>query len=414
MNFLNEPCNAKNITQIDSCNCTGCSACANVCSNKCICLRLDEKGFYSPIVDQTACANCGDCINVCQKSIYKSKPIKCFACQSYDDELLKRSTSGAFFPVLCKEVIRINGAVFGAAYNENMEIKHISITRQQDLYRIMGSKYAESYLGDSYIQVGKKLLDGIKVLFSGTPCQIKGLLNYLSSMHIDYKNNLITVDVICYGIPSSQLFKKCIEYYENEFKDNVIDYSFRDKTQFGWSHTTKVEFKNSGAVYSYLPSYDPYYRLWSKTDLCLRDSCYCCDLIGIDRISDFTIGNFWGVESLKNSSVFDIDKGVSMVLINSKNGIAVFEQIKDKLKYVETDLEHCIKFEHGLKNNKVKTTEHDLFCCDVLNNSLEYCLEKYAPLSRKANAILKLPYWLRKLIFYYYKKTHFNYHGVRL
>ena len=66
--------------------------------------------------------------------------------------------------------------------NGKFNVNHIAIDSLDEIYKLRGSKYVQSEIGESYRQA-KTLLDvGKYVLFTGTPCQISGLKSYLKKM----------------------------------------------------------------------------------------------------------------------------------------------------------------------------------------------------------------------------------------
>lgn len=215
-------------------NCCGCSACVNVCTKKCITMKEDKLGFFYPVCDNNQCNNCGLCTKVCP-AIHKGKPSKApYAWGGYssNQEIRKGSSSGGIFSILAKLVIDNGGVVFGAAFsNDNRQIQHVCIDNADDLYKLRGSKYVQSNIGNTYSQVRKFLENDRSVMFSGTPCQIDGLRLYLGK---DY-DNLLTVEVICHGVPSPKIYKKYINYIEKKLGSTVKGVFFRDELGGGYA-----------------------------------------------------------------------------------------------------------------------------------------------------------------------------------
>ena len=389
-----------NITEINNfkSKCTGCSACFNVCPSKSISLVRNEEGFFFPEVNEKLCSDCGECVSACQISdvfaCEKQEMDLIYAFQAKDVDLLINATSGGLFPVIAKKVLSDGGVVFGAAYNENMSVEHIGITRIEDINKLNGSKYVQSDTCNAFNQAKIFLEMDKKVLFSGTPCQINGLKAFLGKEY----SNLITVDVICYGVPSETFFKKYIEIVEEKESAKVIDFKFRDKKKYGWSHTVVITFeKPNGKVYSkiYGNEYNNlWYRAWKHCD-CLRESCYSCDLVSDKRVADLTIGNFWGIDEVSQS--FDSARGVSLLTINNPALKYLIEFLEQQGVLEEQTCEMIDKYQHGLKQNKERTDKRDSFYI-YLNEGYMNMINNLYPIQIKDKIMLNVPIRLQKTV----------------
>ena len=216
--------------------CTGCCACISVCPKNAIRMKEDDYGFKYPVIDKSLCISCGLCSKTCEKiqSIEKQQIKESYIFQSKNKELLLNSSSGGIFGELAQYFLSANGIVIGATMKNNgteFVTKHIFIDNKNNLNLLQGSKYCQSDICDSYLQVKKHLEDGKKVLFSGTPCQVAGLKSFLKK---DF-NNLLTVDISCEGVPSQKFFNDYVKYLEKYItKDPIVDIKFRDKKDFNW------------------------------------------------------------------------------------------------------------------------------------------------------------------------------------
>lgn len=215
---------------IKSNNCTGCFACYNVCPVNAIEMKYDDEGFYKPLISSN-CIECGRCIKICPviDNINSNKVLETYAAWSNDEEILLNSSSGGIFSELALNILNDNGIVYGVGW-ENGEVKHKRITTKDGLRELQGSKYLPSFVGEAYKSVLEDLKNGKKVLFSGTPCQIAGLNKIVRH------DNLITVDLICHGMPSYKVFKK---YCKEEFLEEVKKVDFRSK-KTGWINFSLV------------------------------------------------------------------------------------------------------------------------------------------------------------------------------
>ena len=310
--------------------CTGCHACAVCCPKNAIKMTYDDEGFAYPVVNKKLCIKCNLCNKICPalnlgKGVTAKEAPVVYAAYVNDDAVRKESSSGGLFTAIARLVLARGGYVCGAAFDEKSKLSHILISDEKDLYKLRGSKYVQSRVGDIFKDI-KKLLDKDKfVLFSGTPCQVAGLNHYLVK---PYKN-LLTIDVVCHGVPS----QKTLDAYLQDIVptgSNIEDIRFRDKTN-GWKKLTSVvRFKDKTGAHEYkcLATDDAYMKGFLK-NLYLRPCCSTCDYTKMPRESDFTLGDFWGIK--KYDKKLDDDKGLSLVLVNTEKAERFFEGVKPLL-----------------------------------------------------------------------------------
>lgn len=369
--------NNKSVKSIDPAKCNGCGECQSICDVGAIIMLPDEEGFLSPSVNMEKCIQCGKCVEFCPvmgNPTKKANPLEVYACQTKDATFLLEATAGGLFPTLAAYIIDVGGVVYGAVYDENMNVVHIGINSKQDIVCFSGSKYVQSNTTTVFSEVKAALQNGRKVLFSGTPCQVDSLIRFCGD---ELSANLYTIDVVCYGVPSVKLFRAYLDKLEKKHKAKVTDFRFRDKHTYGWSHTTVVRFVNNKGEYKIIEEPDyrkiEYFRMFSQRD-CFRRSCYYCQYNTIERVSDFTTGNFWGIENISNT--FDTYKGVSMLLVNTDKGRKLFEKIQDGLIIERRSVEEAIRANDAL----VKTSfyHHDR------NNIYKYfCSKGFSKTIRK-------------------------------
>lgn len=304
---------------IDKFKCCGCNACVQRCPKQCISMPEDEEGFLYPIVDLSVCIDCGLCEKVCPVINQESErnPIEVFAAVNQDDSIRMQSSSGGIFTALAEQIIRENGVVFGARFDEKWEVKHDYTETIEGLKVFRGSKYVQSRIGDTFKQAEFFLKAGRKVMFVGTPCQIAGLRLFLRKEYV----NLLAVDIICHGVPSPMIWRK---YLEDKTKRQGIEFiqsiSFRDKGT-GWknySFNIKYEKGYSESSFSEYASQNIFMKGF-LADLYLRPSCYACPAKKLKSGSDITLGDFWGIQHIKPE--LDDDKGVCAFIINTRKGI---------------------------------------------------------------------------------------------
>lgn len=292
-------------------------------------------------------------------SRYSYKGRKVFACKNKSNDVRLNSTSGGVFSELARYVINEGGCVYGAAF-ESKSVKHIKIENENDIYKLQGSKYAQSMLGQALKNVKKDLGSGKKVLFSGTPCQVGALYSYLKK---DY-DNLITVSLICHGVPSKSVFDKYIARLEDKEKDKFVEVRMRNKELGVKGFNSKYVFE--GKTLQIASKDDLYFNAFLK-NLTLRESCFDCKfkLYGNSK-SDFILGDFWGIDSILPE--FNDGFGVSAVIVNSDKGKLIFEKVNEKFEFVETKLEDLTCRNTALVKSVNYNLEHYYF--------LEY-LKKY-------------------------------------
>jgi len=189
--------------------CTGCGACYSICPVHCISMQEDPEGFLYPVIEKEKCTSCKKCENVCPAIVQgnERKPLSVYAAKNLNEEIRRQSSSGGIFTLIAESIIQKGGVVFGARFNGNWEVVHDYTETEEGLAAFRGSKYVQSRIGDTYLKAKDFLLAGRKVLFSGTPCQIAGLKAFLQK---DY-DNLLTVDLICHGVPSPLVWKRYLD-----------------------------------------------------------------------------------------------------------------------------------------------------------------------------------------------------------
>lgn len=270
--------------------CTGCTACFSSCAYDAITMIENSDGFMYPSIDPNKCTKCNICKIKCPANnvIFHNKSLpECYAVMA-SDELRYNSSSGAVFPVLAEYVIANNGLVCGAAFDRKMNLEHCIVDNVLDLEGLKGSKYLQSGLGNIFREIKVHLEKDRLVMFTGTPCQNAGLVNFLGKEY----DNLILVDFICHGVPSQLVFKKYLE--DLDITDDIVDINFRDKRD-GWNigHFIRTIITKNDVKYSVKDEEDDFIIAFMG-NISLRKCCHNCNFCKITRIADFTMGDFWG------------------------------------------------------------------------------------------------------------------------
>ncbi len=368
----------------DKSKCCGCHACYNICPQKCISMQSDDEGFWYPLGDIEQCTNCRLCEKVCpilNKDIIKNHFATAYACINKDDIIRQQSSSGGVFTVIAENVLANNGVVFGAGFDGDFNVLHSWTDRLDGISNFRGSKYVQSCIGDTYKQVKDFLQQERQVLFSGTPCQIAGLRSYLGE---DYKG-LVCLDIICHGVPSPLVWEKYRIKVANNKKIKVI--SFRDKT-FGWKMCSILFEFSDGVILKELSSKNKYIQGFLK-NFYLRPSCYSCSFKTINRQSDITLADFWGIENVLPS--FDDDRGTSLILVNSKKGNVIFSSVVDKIDYEKVHIDQAILYNQSAVKSMDYNPKRDKFFLELSDGTdVSQLIAKYTKVSFLKNLYVRL------------------------
>lgn len=343
------------IERLEKKNCCGCTSCVQKCPQDAIEMIEDDEGFLYPHINKEKCINCGLCVKTCPMLNYEIeiKDIypKTFAIKNKNQAEKIKSSSGGMFIILAKYLIKNGGAVYGAAYTNELGIEHIRVDKIDDLIKLQGSKYVQSNMNNIYVNVKKDLQENLQVLFTGTPCQIKGLKNYLGKEY----DNLLTCDLVCHGVPSQKLFKKYLNFLEIKYKKKIESYNFRSKEKKGWGLTAKIVFEDG--TYKYIDSdFDYYYSNFLDCNT-YRESCYNCKYAKTTRPSDITLADYWGILSIHND--FYDEMGVSLILVNTDKGMKILEENKELFEIIETDLNYASSHNKNLITPSTRPSKRD-------------------------------------------------------
>ncbi len=372
--------------------CCGCSACAAICPQNCISMVGDRLGFLYPTVDLERCVNCGMCESCCPTFNAKQYSLN-GTCQTFvalgkDVSVRRNSSSGGIFYLISRYIIGQGGVVFGASFDSTFHyVKHIAAESLDEIKNLMGSKYVQSDVGTAYKDVKKYLEYGRKVLFTGTPCQISGLKSYLKK---DWPN-LFLLDIVCHGVPSPAVWSDYVGFFENKYSGKVVNISFRNKEN-GWKNYLFSLKLDNGYTYAIDHSQDLYMRGFLHNYF-LRSSCYNCLYKGIQRESDLTMADCWGVEKI--CSELDDQQGTSLIIVTSAKGKQLFEAIASEIFYFRTDIECVLPFNRSIVESAPKNEKREEFEQNFRRKPIQPLLKKYCSISmmtkikRKIEVLLK-------------------------
>ncbi len=405
----------------DKKNCCGCSACMQRCPKHCISLSEDSEGFLYPSVDERICVDCGLCEKVCPllNRAEKIQPQEVLAVKNPNEKERMASSSGGVFLPLAREIINQGGVVFGAVYDGQWEVRHVYAEKIEDVYPMMGSKYLQSRIENTYKEAEQFLKQGREVMFVGSPCQIAGLRTFLRNKEYP---NLLAVDFLCHGVPSPGVWRRYLAetYGGYEAKEQsrlkatagknsvllsslnakspIGDIKFRDKEESGWKKFRFVVRKKSASkadqntVLSSDIHYDNPFMRGFLSDIYLRPSCYECMCKNGVNHSDLTIADFWGIKFV--DPMFDDDKGVGLVLVNTPKGKAYLDRLNMAVR--KSTLEKAHQYNGGFKEHIQAHSKRKLFFSLVEHGSsvleaVDVCLRipLYRVAVRKTKEMIK-------------------------
>lgn len=279
-------------------------------------MKADSEGFLYPEADAQTCIDCGLCEKVCNElhPFTRSEPLKVLAAVNRDEAVRMKSSSGGLFHLLARRTIEEGGVVFGARFDSDWQVLIDYADTMDGVKAFMGSKYVQARIADSYKDARRFLSEGRKVLFSGTPCQIAGLHQFLRREYA----NLLTVDIVCHGTPSPKVWGLYLE--EKRKGGKVIrDVVFRDKSCSWKDYNISFTLDDGTGLRTDRTEYwkDLYMKAFVG-DVTLRPSCYACKAKDCSSRSDLTLADFWGIRTIFPE--MDDDKGTSLLIIHSAKG----------------------------------------------------------------------------------------------
>ena len=360
--------------------CTGCAACSAVCPSDSITMQADAEGFLYPRINADTCTDCRLCRQTCpadpeatmnlKRADVGSEFPKVFAAWNLDGDIRRQSSSGGVFTALAEDILSRGGVVVGAAFDDDLVVKHVCVEKGGELHRLRGSKYVQSEVAPTIHRRIRALLEqGRRVLFSGTPCQVAGLRAFLKQSF----ENLFCCDLICHGVPSPKLFARYVGH-STENRDRVVRVDFRDKTN-GWkSFGVRQQRENGESLFSTMHA-DPYIQAFLR-NYALRPACYACAFATTSRFGDLTLGDFW--EVAKKYPEYDRDdKGTSLLLVNNVKGESWLDACRPKLFLGLADLATAIAGNPMLVHSSRRPPHRDVFYRDLEVMEISPFIKKY-------------------------------------
>lgn len=371
-------------------DCCGCGGCSNACPVHCIQMKADAEGFLYPEVDEAACIGCGLCERVCP--VLRAGEENSFSQAAYllqykNEKVRRQSTSGGAFTAIARYVTDRGGIVYGAAFDENLRVHHTSATTPKGLQIFRNSKYVQSDTGKTFTEVRDHLRAGRLVCYSGTPCQIEGLLSFLVPQKAEEEtkenpllDKLITVDVVCHAVPSPLVWERYLEMQKKKLEDGIADARFRDK-HYGYNYSTMTLLDEKGQE-RYVQGIDTDQMLRAFfSDICDRPSCYDCAFKKRYRKSDFTIWDCYPVYAFDKK--LDDDKGTSRVLIHTDKGRRIFEEMRQRCRVLEVDPDRLTAGVREMFHSVNGNPRREEFFEDAACMEAQALFNKYFPMTAK-------------------------------
>ena len=362
-----------NVASKHKIDCCGCTACANICPQSAIKMESDSLGFLYPRVNSDKCTDCGICIKKCQfKTDYDisadHKTSIVFGVRNKDGNELLKSQSGAAFYTIAEYLMNAGYIIYGVGLDDVFRAVHKRVSKVEEIQNLRGSKYIQSDLGNSFELIKIDLQEGKRVLFSGTACQVAGLLSYIPKK---LYANLLTLDIVCHGVPAPAVWSSYLAWIEKKYNNKIQMPNFRNK-KYGW-HSCRETFLMKNGIELTRDSFR--FFLMSDSHFATRTSCSKCPFTNFQRVSDLTIGDFWGWE--KHHTQYNDNLGVSLLLLNTPKGQEVYKSILPFIDSIPSDKEEC------LQPQLIKPVHIDLnlsatFKKDFEENNFDYILKKYA------------------------------------
>ena len=396
----------ESVAKVKRKTCFGCTACMAICKFDAITMKPDAEGFTVPIVDEAKCIGCGACTRVCPAINPwqgKASENKFYAYQHEDKEILAESTSGGAFSAIVGSVEK--PYVCGCVLDDKLYVRHILSREESDIAAMRGSKYVQSDMGNVFREIREKLVAGENVVFSGTSCQTHGLLNYLVATKVP-TDNLLTMDLICHGVPSNLIHQEYVKLYEQVKSVKGVKHYFRTKRQ-QWG--LKFILKNYEQVFVHsghekvVPGCPVGDRtslesqLWLNvffSDLCLRESCYSCPYCTDNKPADITLADFWGIE--ETNVDFDFPQGCSLMIARGK-GIDRVENLLNSKLLDEQQETMAQKYQMHLARPIKRPENRGKFWQDYHTFGFAYVAKKYLRYGTKYKLLMMFYNWANKL-----------------
>lgn len=378
--------------------CCGCGACINACPTKALSYGEDSYHFCIPILDEKKCIGCEKCIKVCPFKIKKDMSILpkwCYAAKNNIRDRVVSSSSGGIFVELAENIIEKGGFVVGCTMDSSYHVRHIVISKKDDIVKLQKSKYVQSNMGSIYLQIKRLLQERKKILFSGTPCQVAAIKSFFENTDT---SNLILVDIVCHGVPSQKLF---LDYLQNlqERIGNIDSYTFRAKIRHDNGMNWFFSFSQNGREHYRNWPEDSYNFLYMKGYI-YRDSCYSCPFAKSKRVADITLCDYWQWDKYHRND-FSKKSSISGIIVYTEKGKKLIDVLRN-IEKVSTKYEYIVKGNRCLVNHTVKNPQRDKIL-EIWANQGYSSIQRWFQANMKKQIfkykiIRHIPEWLKTIL----------------
>ena len=376
--------------------CNGCEACQESCPKKAIRMQRDLNGFYYPVIEEDKCIDCGICGNICpvqNKVEFRKNDIKYNDTLAYggynaDPSILKQSSSGGFFSALANRIIEEGGIVYGVIFSDDFRDVYYSNSDEISIDKMRGSKYVTAKKNNVYTDISNVVKNGRNVLFVGLPCEVAAIYSTLKKNY----DNLLTCELICAGATSYNVLDEQLNLLENKYRSKTKEFSFRFK-KYGWVPYSIYWKSKNGSQYSKIFD-DTVFGVGMK--FAKRDACYECVFKDINRVADFSIGDFWNVD--KKTPYYN-ENGTSVIFVRT-------EKAKEYLNDLHLFKKYKVSAEDAQNGNyqqlklKLKVPEmRNVYMKTLRESGGKEAFRQYRPKqSMKVQVKNKLPAWCYRLL----------------
>lgn len=369
-------------------SCTGCAACHDVCSIQCISMEYDGLHLF-PKINRSICIECGLCMSTCPV-LSKTNDTKIdqryYAAWSNDLEERKNGTSGGIGTALARYAIQNGYIVCGAGFNNEWYLRHTLAETEEEILLFRGSKYLQSDTTGILKSIKKNILDGKKVFFFGTPCQVEAVKSIIPAR---YQDSLATCGIICHGVNSPVVWGEFVKYLESKHNATLLSYNFRSKLK-GWGEDggggkLNIQYELSDNQRYFEPSWRNLFHCWFGQHYIIRESCLRCRYRTKYRNSDITIGDFWGLRFVL-PELKDTRLGVSVLITSSIKGEQIVSccQTLNTIRVQEAETVPVLRGFIDKKSEDSKKEEisrKKAFEAEYIDEGFRYMAAKYAPQS---------------------------------
>lgn len=374
--------------------CTACTACVSICPTNCIDMKENEDGFLYPNINKNKCINCKKCESVCPELLEENIPEhkKAWYGWAKDEKIRQLSSSGGAFTILANNILNSNGIIYAAIFDVNNKKTIHKSTNDISIDYMRKSKYSQSDLDKTIMNIKADLECGKRVMLVATACHIAGIKSYFRT-HKNYEN-LILCDFICHGVPSPKILKEHLEYIERKKRNRIKEVDFRPKNhkKRPWSeYTLKLTFDDD-KIYNPKKQLDWYMQAFLNKNITLRKSCFKCRYSEKQHPGDITLADFWGINRYKPE--INDEKGISLIISNTKKGSEVVRDIENNFNLYSLEWSHA-EYIYKKHNKGYDIEKRNDFFYTYREKGYEFAMKKYVQSDINKNIIM---YPIKKVI----------------